>query len=156
MSQPEPNPGVLSEPDPPVRRRNPTLAPFKGFPGGTSSKEPTCQCRRRRKWGFDPWVRKIPCRKKWQPTPVFLPGESHRQRRLEGYKPWGRKESDSTERLTPLSPSPSLLCLPHNRSINPGERYGSQEHDFIWRLTEMSDYCLQVTILSWSECQVLL
>ena len=38
--------------------------------------------------------------KKWQPTPVFLPGESHRQRRLEGYKPWGRKESDSTERLT--------------------------------------------------------
>ena len=75
MSQPEPNPGVLSEPDPPVRRRNPTLAPFKGFPGGTSSKEPTCQCRRRRKWGFDPWVRKIPCRKKWQPTPVSLPGE---------------------------------------------------------------------------------
>ena len=94
--------------------------------------------------------------KKWQPTPVFLPGESHRQRSLEGHKPWGHKESDSTEQLTPLSPSPSLLCLLHNRSINPGERCGGKEHDFIWQLTEMSEYCLRVTILSWSECQILL
>ena len=40
-------------------------------------------------------------RRKWQPTPVFLPGESHGQRSLVGYSPWGRKESDTTERLTP-------------------------------------------------------
>ena len=46
-----------------------------GFPGGTSGKEPPCQCRRCRRLGFDPWVRKIPWKKKWQPTPVFLPGE---------------------------------------------------------------------------------
>ena len=39
-------------------------------------------------------------RRKWQPTPVFLPGESHGQRSLVGYSPWGRKESDTTERLT--------------------------------------------------------
>ena len=39
----------------------------------------------------DPW------RRKWLPTPVFLPGKSHRQRRLEGYTPWGHKESDTTE-----------------------------------------------------------
>ena len=45
----------------------------------------------RRRLGFDPWVRKIPWRRKWQPTPVFLPGESHGQRSLEGYSPWGRK-----------------------------------------------------------------
>ena len=38
--------------------------------------------------------------RKWQPTPVFLPGESHGQRTLVGYSPWGRKESDTTERLT--------------------------------------------------------
>ena len=38
--------------------------------------------------------------RKWQPTPVFLPGESHGQRSLEGYSPWGRKESDTTEQLT--------------------------------------------------------
>ena len=49
--------------------------------------------------GFDPWVGKIPWRRKWQPTPVFLPGESHGQRSLVGYSPWGRKESDMTERF---------------------------------------------------------
>ena len=49
--------------------------------------------------GFDPWVGKIPWRRTWQPTPVFLPGESHGRRSLVGYSPWGRKESDVTERL---------------------------------------------------------
>ena len=49
--------------------------------------------------GFDPWVRKIPWRRKWQPTPVFFPGEFHGQRSLVGYSPWGRKESDTTEQL---------------------------------------------------------
>ena len=48
---------------------------------------------------FDPWVGKIPWRRKWQPTPVFLPGESYGQRSMVGYSPWGRKESDMTERL---------------------------------------------------------
>ena len=49
---------------------------------------------------FDPWVGKIPWRRKWQPIPVFLPGKSHEQRSLVGYSPWSRKESDMTERLT--------------------------------------------------------
>ena len=49
--------------------------------------------------GFDPWVGKIPWRRKWQPTPVFLPGESHGRRSLEGYSPRGRKELDMTEQL---------------------------------------------------------
>ena len=56
-----------------------------------------CQCRRRRRHGFDPSVRKIPWRRKWQPTPVFLPGKSHGQRSLAGCIPWGHKESDMTE-----------------------------------------------------------
>ena len=47
--------------------------------------------------GFNFWVRKIPWRRKWQPTPVFLPGEAHGQRILEGYSPWGCKELDTTE-----------------------------------------------------------
>jgi len=47
--------------------------------------------------GFDPWVRKTPCRRKWQPTPAFLVGESHGQRSLVGYSPEGCKESDMTE-----------------------------------------------------------
>ena len=42
----------------------------------------TCQCRRCRKWGFDPWIGKIPWRREWQPIPVFLPGECHGQRSL--------------------------------------------------------------------------
>ena len=49
----------------------------------------------------EPWVGKIPWRKRtWQATPVFLPGESHGQRSLMGYRPWGRKELDMTERLS--------------------------------------------------------
>ena len=57
------------------------------FPGGASGKEPACQCRRHKRCGFDPWFRKIPWRRAWQPTPVFLPGESHGQRSLEGFSP---------------------------------------------------------------------
>ena len=53
---------------------------------------------------FDPWLRKTLWRRSWHPTPVFLPGESHGQRRLEGHSPWGHKESDTTEKLTLLLP----------------------------------------------------
>ena len=53
----------------------------------------------RRPW-FDPWVRKSPWRKKWQPTPVFSPGEFHGQRSLVGCSPSGHKELDTTEWLT--------------------------------------------------------
>ena len=70
-----------------------------GFPGGATGKEPTCQCKRHKRCRFYPWVRKIPWRRAWQPTLVFLPGESHRQRRLASYNPWGCKESNTTERL---------------------------------------------------------
>ena len=64
---------------------------------GTRGKGPTCQCRRHKRHGFDPWVRKIPWRRAWQPIPVFLPGESHGQRCLVGYSPYSHKESDTTE-----------------------------------------------------------
>ena len=47
--------------------------------------------------GFNPWVRRISWRGKWQATPVFLPGESHRQKSLAGYRPWGHKESDTVD-----------------------------------------------------------
>ena len=48
--------------------------------GGASGKEPACKCRRHERHGFDPWGRKFPWRKKWQPAPVFSPGEFHGQR----------------------------------------------------------------------------
>ena len=73
-----------------------------GRPWWLSGKEPTCQCR---KSSFDSWVGKIPWRGKWQPTPVFLPGESHGQRSLVGYSPWDRRVGH--DRATKLV----VLCL---------------------------------------------
>ena len=55
------------------------------FPGGISGKEHACQSRRHSRFGFDPWVGKIPWRRTWQPTPVSLSGESYGQRSLAGY-----------------------------------------------------------------------
>ena len=56
-----------------------------GLPWWLSGKESTCQCRRQKRLGFNPSVRKIPWRRRWQPSPVFLLGESHGQRSLVGY-----------------------------------------------------------------------
>ena len=83
--------------------------------------------------GFDPWVGKIPWRRKWQSTAVLFPGESHGQRSLVGYSPWGCKESDTTERLhflkrpgqlwvgglpTALTGPPVLVPLSHHPILN--------------------------------------
>ena len=65
----------------------------KGLPSWCSGKETTCQCRRCKRPGFDPWVRKMPWRRRWQPTPVFLPGSPTSD------SPWGLKELDATEQL---------------------------------------------------------
>ena len=61
-----------------------TILKGKGFPGGSVVKNLPVV------W-FDPWIWKIPWIRKWQPTPVFLPGKSHKQRSLVGYSPWDRK-----------------------------------------------------------------
>ena len=55
------------------------------------------QCRR---WWFDPWVRKIPWRMRWQPTPRFSPGESHGQRNPAAYSPWGRESWTQLKQLS--------------------------------------------------------
>ena len=70
--------------------------PCLGFPG----KESACQCKRLRRLEFDPWVRKTPWRKKWQPTPVFLPEKSHGQRSPVRHSPQDCKESGTTEQLS--------------------------------------------------------
>ena len=66
----------------------------RGFPGGTVVKNFPVKCRRHR---FDPWVRKIPWNRKWQPILVSLLEKFHGQRILAGYSPWGHKKSDTTE-----------------------------------------------------------
>ena len=88
--------------------------PLQGFPGGAGGKEPACQCRRPKRRGFHPWVRKIPWRRAWQPTPVFLPGESQGQRRLAGYSLCGHPESGTTE----LSTWGCRLQCCHSRSVS--------------------------------------
>ena len=70
-----------------------------GFPSDSAVKNSPATPRLRRH-GFDPWVRKVSWRRKQQPTPVFLPGESQGQRSPAGYRPWGCKKSDSTEWLS--------------------------------------------------------
>ena len=64
-----------------------------------------------RDW-FNPWVRKIPWSRKWQPTPVFLPGKFHGLKSLEGYNPWVRKELDMIEPLsTHIHLSDTMLSI---------------------------------------------
>ena len=128
-----------------IRKIQHLVYPIKkgDFPGGTSGKEPVCQCRRRRKWRFNPWVRKIPWSKKWQPTPVFSPGESHGQRSLAGYSPWGLKELGTTERRT----QPSLLSSSHVRTWLP-ER---PEHWLYELLLEKWRLCLVTHCLGLSK-----
>ena len=76
----------------------------RGFSGGSAVKNPPAMQETR----VDPQVRNIPRRREWLPTPVFLPGESHGQRRLADYSPWGRKESDTTK---PLSRTHSFTLI---------------------------------------------
>ena len=75
----------------PYIEKKPENIKVMGLPRWLSDKESTRQCRRYERCRFNPWGRKIPWRRKWQPTPVFLSGKSHRQRSLVGYSPWGCK-----------------------------------------------------------------
>ena len=106
--------------------------PIIGSPGGSVLKNlpvRACQCRRH---GFDPCVGKTPCRRAWQPTPVFLPGESHGQRSLVGYSPWDRKKSriglsDSTTTncpilVTPQCKRPGITCPLARTDLREGSR----------------------------------
>ena len=80
------------------------------FPGGSVVKNLPCQYRRCQRPGLNPRIGKIPWRRKWQPTPVFLPGESHGQRNLAGYRTCSGKESD-TMSTNELSQAQDLLCI---------------------------------------------
>ena len=112
------------------------------------------QCRRP---GFDPWVGKIPWRRNWQSTPVFLPGEFHGQRSPVGYSPWDHKELDMTEQLTHtlhilkgIKWNKSLYLESHRHSLSSCEvfnvwvaAHGKHSHDPVsWdQLEPMSYIC---------------
>ena len=88
--------GFLSKESLPWKKRQCHRTKRLAFPGGAAGKEHACQSRTHKRCGFDFWVEKIPWRRKWQPTPEFLPRKSHGQRSLAGYSPGGGKESDRT------------------------------------------------------------
>ena len=69
------------------------------FPRWHSGRESDCQWKRCKRCAFNTWVRKIPWRRKWQPTPIFLPGKFQELRSLAAYSSWGDKELDMTEQL---------------------------------------------------------
>ena len=84
-----------------------------------------------RHW-FNPWIRKIPWRRAWQATPVFLPGESHGQRCLAGYGPQGCKESDMTEapehaHISKFTQSAFFLTPVHNQTNYTNENFSYSE-----------------------------
>ena len=105
----------------------------KGFPGGTSGKELSCQCRRHKRHEFDPWVRKMPWRRAWQSAPVFLPGESHGQRSLAGCSPqFHRVRHNWSDSACTHAGTKSVVWLPSwhlLETVRPGwERLLSLEH----------------------------
>ena len=81
-----------------------------GFPSGSVVKVYAWQCRRHRTPGFNLWVRKIPWRRRWQPTPVFLPGEFHGQRKMAGYSAWVCKELGMTCKELLMTEHAQITC----------------------------------------------
>ena len=98
--------------------------------------------------GFEPWVRKIPWRREWLPTPGYLPGRFQAQRSLVGYSPWGCKESDMTERLTCLG-----ACL-WDHTCSSFE--GTMATSFIFRKTLKQKGCWDKDLGSWPFSLVLM
>ena len=115
------------------------------FPGSSDGKESACNA------GYlgrkDSWVGKIPWRRAWQPTPVFLLGEFHGQRSLAGYSPWSRKDSDTTGQLT-VSLSLSLLRFLSLKDSR--YHYSSPQSPPGLRLT-VSPFCLLTAFFSLSS-----
>ena len=98
-------------------------------------------CLPTRSYWFSPWVGKIPWRRKWQPTPVFLPGKFHRQRSLVDYNPWGCKESDTTEEDTHTHhTAPPFSFLQHSDSLTSLSRFliSKNSHDHKSPITMMA------------------
>ena len=112
----------------PLSFLRPARSPVE-LPRWLSGEEPACHCRRHRRHGFDSWVGKIPWKRKWPPTPGFLPGESHGQRSLVGYSPCGQILLNMTGQLTlkiitagpylKLHPPPRLLLSLPFQVANP-------------------------------------
>ena len=124
----------------------------RGLPWWLSSKESAYQCRRCKRRGLDPWSGRISWRRKWQPTPVFLPGIFHWQRSLVGYSPWGQKEPDTTEATQHTHTHGRRQCgvlkgalVSITGELNPQLQYLPDEDMTLLVLSFLSDW----TLLKW-------
>ena len=116
------------------------------FPNGASGKEPTCQCRRCKRCGFNFWVEKIPWRRACQTTLVFWPGESHGQRSLVGYSPQGCKELDTLKQLSIHAYILYILLISlWDKSISDITFYNSKIS--IWAFFYRFSFCVKVSHL---------
>ena len=115
---------------------------FRVFHGGSGGKETACNAGDPR---FNPWVRKMPWRREWLPTAVFLPKEFHGQRNLVGYSLWGCKESDMTDQLTHTHRDT------HNVSVYFGYRQDAQPSTaiqlFFCALSNIKHYILEMLVI---------
>ena len=99
-----------------------------GFPGGTDGREPTYQCRRCKRGLLDPWARKTPSRRKWQPTAVFLPGESPWTEEPGGLQSMGSQRVEHDRRNLTQRYSKSILkVLKYYVNISLAQR-SDQDH----------------------------
>ena len=117
-----------------------------GLPGQHRGRESTCRCRRRKRCIFHPRVGKVPWRRAWQPTPVFLPGESHGQRSLAGYSPRSRKESDMTEvteHTDTLCGSSKCFTCTHVIVTQKAQQTQTVQHRFGGVVSWVGDACWQ-------------
>ena len=105
-----------------------------GFPGRPVVKEFAFQFRR---CGLDPWARKIPWKREWQPTPVFLPGKSHGQRNMSGYSPWGHKRvghNSATEQHLLSAYCQAPCQFPATILLSPlGTRHFTMPSSYMWK-----------------------
>ena len=105
---------------------------LRGLPYGPAGKDSTFNVGDTGDASSIPWVGKVPWRRKWQPTPVCLPEKSCRQRSLVGYSPWGRKESDVTERLSTQANFYNILIWNSNeKKLLLNERYAGFNDQFL-------------------------
>ena len=102
---------------------------------------------------FDPWIRKIPSKREWQPTPGFLPGKSHGQISLASYSPWGHKELETTEWQSPHTVNGHLGCfrvlaIVYSAAVN------TDVHLSLW-IMFLLDICPGVELLGHMEALLL-
>ena len=97
----------------------PVISYLETIPSGTSGKESTCKCRRCKRLGFNPWLGKIPWSRKWQPTPVFLPGKCHGQKNVAGYSSWGHRAGTRLSDWAPTVDYNVVLVSAVHKYTNP-------------------------------------